>query len=381
MDIKLHTLPMADGGEDSNAVLSAKFKCKKIKVEDVIEPIGNPAESYYLKLDKYTAFIGSAQILGLPPELDRYKNPLVLTSYGLGQLIKDAINRKFKKIIIGLGGTSTVDGGIGMAQALGARFLNSKNLPLIPGNNRCLTGSDLSEVMDVELGSIPSCYKDLSVIGLCDTTINVTQMHIPTNRKISKHCDKERTSINKTLEVSLLQYCRIVSRKLSSGSNLKHREGFGVAGGINLSLVLVFELTTVSGIMFFMQKLGLEEVIKNSDLVITGEGRFENEISLKGKTPFGVLSLAKKYSKPVLFICGDVCSSLKRYFKSYLASGLPDEIKDYGITDIISFHKYYEGIRKPSSYKKEVELYRRSTPQILKEALRLYSRNNWERRL
>lgn len=381
-NITIRMLPMVDGGEYSNDVLSANIKCEKVEVPDVIDPRGAAITSHYLLLNDNTVFIGSSQILRLAPEFDSCKNPLILTSYGLGQLVKDAVNRKFKRIIIGLGGTSTVDGGIGMAQALDVEFLGNGGTPLVPCNGKYLTGSDLSEVSDIVTDSICPAYKERSITILCDSRINVRQMYVPTDQKISSHFDEQRAYINNTLERSLLKYCKVVERKLTdemehsdSCGMLDQQEGFGVAGGVNLSLSFLFKLNLVVGVEFFAQKFGLEEAVKSSDLVVTGEGRFD--ITLQGKTPAGISRLAKKHNKPVLFLCGNVAPELKEYFNRCPSYDLPEEIRDSGITAVISCHKYYESVQMPRSYQEKVKIYRKKTPEILSEALPLYFRQQW----
>ena len=208
--IFVKAIPLVDGGEYSNEVIFSKLDCKKIEVNNIIDPKGESIPSHYLSLDNETAFIGSSQILRLSPEFDQYKNPLKLTSYGLGQLIKDSIDKNFKKIIIGLGGTNTVDGGIGMAHALGVKFINNKGVELVPKNGLYFTGEDLSNINGIVKDSIPKELNNISITALYDSKINISQMLIPTDLKISKNFDKERASIIKELEDGLFKYAKIV---------------------------------------------------------------------------------------------------------------------------------------------------------------------------
>jgi glycerate kinase len=382
-DINTHLIPMVDGGEYSNEVLSAKLKCEKIKVQAVINPLGIPVTSHYLLLDNDTVFVSSSQILRLSPEFEKDKNPLNLTSYGLGQLINDAINKRLKKIIIGLGGTNTVDAGIGMAQALGIKFLNKKGIRLYPKKGKYFTGLDLSRVDNVIWDSVPPFYKDISITALCDSKINISQMTVPTNMKISKYFDKDRRAINERLKFSLLKYSRFIGKNLEQQypqqsdyyKSLEEQEGLGVAGGINLSLFVIFKPILIEGSSFFLEKFGLEEKIIKSDLIITGEGKFDFS-SIMGKVPIGVSLLAKKHNKPVLFLCGDIATSFRKYFVYHISKGLPAEVKNTGISTIISCHKFYENKKLPGSYRKEIDLYKKNTPKIFVKALHTYFQNN-----
>ena len=382
-DINTLLMPMVDGGEYSNEVFSAKLKPEKIKVQDIINPRGIPVNSHYLAIDDGTAFIGASQILRLTPEFDKNKNPLYLTSYGMGQLIKDAINRKFKKIYLGLGGTSTVDAGIGMAQALGIKFLSKTGVRLYPEKGKYFLGLDLSNINDIVWDSIPPIYKDVSITALCDSKINIPQMSVPTNMKISKYFDKERVGINARLTTSLLKYSKIIGKNLEDiyshhsdyYKSLKEQERLGVAGGINLSLIAIFKPFLIDGAPFFLEKFGLEDLIIKSDLIITGEGKFDFS-SMKGKVPICLSLLAKKHNKPVLFLCGDVMSSLKKYFVSYISKDLPSEVTKTGISTIISCHKYYENYKFSDSYEEEVKLYKRNTPKIFAKTLKKYFQSN-----
>lgn len=381
-DIITNIIPIVDGGEYSNDVLFAKFGFEKIHVDNVIDPRGVAVDSYYLSIDKNTAFIGSSQILGLSPVYEKDKNPLHLTSYGLGQLIKHAITGGYKRVILGLGGTSIVDGGIGMAQALGVTFLDDRGGCLVPHRGVYLTGSDLSRVRDVDWNSISSNFRDISIIALCDSRINIRQMHDVTNLKISRYYNKEREAINRQLESTLLVYCEIVAQRClilepdrsDYFSKLCEQEGVGVAGGIGISLFAIFQPELVDGITYFVEKLGLEDAIKSSDMVITGEGKFDFS-SRKGKGPVGISNLAKKYNKPVLLLCGSVVSPLEKHFADYMSKDLPSEVRDVGISAIISCHEYYKGVSMPGSYNEEVALYKKVTPYIFKKALRSYFQN------
>ena len=194
-DINLETVPMADGGEYSNEVLLNSLNCKKVSVSNIVNPYGKKVESHYLELGDNSVFIGSSEILGLSPSEDKYKNPLNLTSYGFGQLILDAINKDYKNIYLGLGGTSTVDGGIGMIQALGGVFYGNGNV--IKGSNKYLMSHNLLDIDKIDLSKISEKIENIKITAVCDAGINLEEMYTPNNQKISNyHNDKRKNIIN-----------------------------------------------------------------------------------------------------------------------------------------------------------------------------------------
>ena len=376
--VRVEIVPMADGGEFSDEVLASHCGCRRIWVGDSVDPRGEPMGAEYLALDDGTAFIASAQALGLLPAHYRYKNPLNLTSYGLGQLIQHAAHAGFKKLTIGMGGTSTVDAGIGMAQALGVRFLDSDGAPLEPRLGAYLTGGDLDRVGGIVQESVPSYLADLAITVLCDTRISVSEMQVPTEMKIGKLFDSQRASILATLQGALRAYCELLGDWLSSRDlhldgakrDLFREDSLGVAGGVVLSLLAISRPQLVPGVEFFVRQLQLKDAVVRADLVVTGEGRFD--ISLEGKTPAGVSALARRYGKPVLLVCGSVSPSLKSFFDSAIARRLPSEITAAGITAMISCHERFDSIQLPKSYDEEMAVYRRETPIVLAEKFRAY---------
>jgi glycerate 2-kinase len=369
--LTIKTIPLIDGGEYSNETIFNELKCKKIKVKQVISPIGIAIESNYLALDKETAFIGSSEILRLLPEYDSYKNPLKLTSYGLGQLIMHALDNNYKKIIIGLGGTNTVDAGIGMAQALGMLFLDKNRKILLPKNGKYFCGEDLQNIDEIVDFDKFRYLNKLEIIVLCDSEIDILNMDIPTNLKISDTYNNTRKDILKKLSDGVFNYAQIISDKHKYRMPIEKMESYGVAGGAVLSITNIFNnIKLSSGINYFLKKFNVEDEIKKADIIITGEGRFDSLIV--GKTPTGVSKLAKKNNKSVLLVCGDVDLPLKKYFTDYFCTNIPSHIKDLGISSIISCHEYYKDEDILNTYKEKILMYRVSTPKILEDPVCKY---------
>ena len=361
------SITVADGGEYSHEVVKENLDCIEIKVENVLTPHKKKITSSYLMLDSDTAFISSSHILRLEDDLESFKNPLNLTSFGLGQLIKHAIlSSKVTNIFIGLGGTNTVDGGIGMLQALGIAFLNKSGSRLVPVDGVFFSGCDMKNVEGIERGNHENLFKNINITSLCDGEINVEEMHTPNNQKISDIYNNERDHINKVLANGIQKYAYTVGKYVNK-KNIEQKCFYGVAGGINLSLKCFFNLEMKLGITFFIDKLNLTEHIRNSDLVVTGEGRFDN--SLSGKTPVGISQIAQKFNKEVLYLVGSVGENFKVYFDGNISSNLPLSIKENGISTMISCHNYNKNIKIPLNAIDRKKMYRKNTEIVFKKSL------------
>jgi len=370
----IECVSIADGGEYSSDVIASHFDAEYISVINVLNPYKELVNSGYLMLDNNTAFIGSSDILRISPEFDNYKNPLNLTSYGLGQLVNHAIEQGVKKIMVGLGGTNTVDAGIGMLQALGIKFLGSDRQKLIPLDGKYYSGGDLYNIENIIVDTaVASKLSNINIQTLCDGRITIKEMYTPNNQKIGDKFNNERKAINAKLEQGIKQYANVIEHYLINVKGYKSRlqvestDFYGVAGGINLSLNAIFNLEMRSGIDFFIDIMAVESKAQGSDLIITGEGRLDN--SLAGKTPIGISRIAKKYDKPLLFLTGDVSDSLKQFFHGSSSEDLPSELKDNGISTIISCHHYYKNRKVPDDVIERNMIFRDNTPKILEEAI------------
>jgi len=371
------SIPMVDGGEYSSEVLLNSPNVKKIKVRDIVDPRGILTNAYYLRLDSNTAYISSSSILKLSPELEKYKNPLHLTTYGYGQLIRHAIDKGFNKLVLGIGGTSTVDGGIGMAQALGLTFEIKDDK-----QGDYLKGMDLPRISIIEKSRLEEKYKHIEVKVLCDGNAKITQEYIIA-QKTSDYFKNEKEEIINTLHKGIIGYSKIVSKYLMANgikrkiqcTALEAQPYFGAAGGIMLSLLALFDIDISLGVNFFCERFNLKHLIQKSDLIITGEGKFDN--SLEGKTPVGISRLAKKSNKPVIYLIGNIYyprKNIKNYFNSYVSSNLPKEFTYNGITTIISCHPFFDKKDAPKEYQKRIKFFREHDPRILSKGLKMYFR-------
>lgn len=360
-------MPMVDGGEWSSEVLVEKG-FKKIIVPDVIDSMGVKKTTFYVELDEKTAFIAASAIVRLLPEFSQYKNPMNLTSYGFGQLIKHAIDSSYKKIYLGMGGTSTVDGGIGMAQALGLEFSFKDDL-----KKKYLTGSDLPRIKRITNKK----EYDVDVEVLYDSQVSLRQLYIVTKLKISDHFAKERENIVRTLNNGLLQYSKVVSDYIEDNNlkrtiqhkTLDQEPCIGNSGGIQLSILPLFNYSLSKGSEFFYEKFNVPKLIKESNVIITGEGRLD-ESSLLGKTPTGISQLAKKFNKKVIYIVGDIDERYKHHFLESVTTNLPELFIEKGISIVVSCHPFYDTQKIPNDYQEKIEFYKKNTPEILARELK-----------
>jgi glycerate kinase len=285
-------VPMADGGEGTCDVLTRVSQGRKISVQ-VCDPLFRSIDAVYgLSGDGTTAFIEMAAASGLQLLKTEERNPLATTTYGTGQLIADALRRDVRTIILGIGGSATNDAGMGMATALGARFFSTQGEVLRP------VGKDLIGIQTVDTTQLHPRLKNVSFVALCDVnnpfygTHGAAYVFAP-----QKGADATMVS---ALDNGLRNFAEVVQRQFDMDLDFPGAgAGGGLAGGASVFLNIRFQ----PGIAFLMDYTGLEEKVKQSDLVITGEGKVDEQ-TLSGKVVNGVAGLAKKYKKPLYVVAG-----------------------------------------------------------------------------
>lgn len=328
------TVPLADGGEGTVEVLvdSTSGKIIKTKVND---PLFREIESFYGILgDKKTAIIEMASASGLELLRQDEKNPMNTSSYGFGQLINHALDNGVKDFVLGLGGSATNDCGIGMLQALGVVFYDKKNniLPLV-------CGKDLESIVSFDASLLKDKFKDINIEVACDVKNPLCGSN-GASFVFGKQKGANEEMI-KTLDSNISKFADLCENTL--GVDRRDIEGCGAAGGLGFALITFLNAKLKSGIDIVMDKAGLEELIKEADLVITGEGKIDSQ-TINGKTPIGVAKLAKKYDKKVIAIAGCVSNDYEIVF-------------DYGIDavfDITPISMDFKTIKKES--KRNLEL-------------------------
>lgn len=286
--LEIKCVPIADGGEGTvDALLFNGGEHISVKVKD---PYFNEIDSFYGILPDGTAVIEMAAASGLPL-VGENKNPLLTTTYGTGQLILDALDRGVKKILIGIGGSATNDGGIGCAAALGAEFLD-KNGAEVP-----LCGGGMADIASIDLSRLDSRLKCTDIEVLCDVVSplygenGAAYIFAP-----QKGADE---STVKTLDFGLRNLADVTAKTTGVDNSLN--EGAGAAGGLGFGLVSFLGAHLVKGAPTVLKTNGFEQIAADAELVITGEGCMDNQ-SLLGKAPAQVAALAG--DTPVIAIVG-----------------------------------------------------------------------------
>ncbi|SEG71210.1 glycerate kinase [Vibrio hangzhouensis] len=292
-DAEYIKLPMADGGEGTVQSL-VDATDGSIVTCDVTGPLGQPVEGFFgLMGDDSTAIIEMAAASGLHLVEPEQRNPLITTTFGTGELVKAALDRGVKHIIVGIGGSATNDGGIGMAQALGARLLDSEGRELGFG------GGELSRLASIDLSDLDARLADIKLEVACDVDNPLC------GPKGASHVfgpQKGATpEMVATLDANLAHYADII--KTTNGRDVVNTAGAGAAGGLGAALLGLFDASLRPGIQIVMDAVYLSDVVKDADLVITGEGRIDSQ-TIHGKTPIGVARTAKQYDIPVIAIAG-----------------------------------------------------------------------------
>ncbi|MCG2677948.1 glycerate kinase, partial [bacterium] len=301
---KIVKTPMADGGEGTVRSLVDATKGRIIRKE-VTGPLGKRVKaSYGILGDGKTAIIEMASASGLPLVPKKKRNPLLTTTYGTGELIKAALDRGCRKIIVGIGGSATVDGGAGMAQALGAKLLDKR------GREISFGGGALGNLEEISVSELDERIKKTKVLVASDVNNPLTG---PKGAARVYAPQKGATpSMVKRLEKNLKRYASIIKRDLKK--DIKNVPGTGAAGGLGAGLIAFLDARIRLGVDIVIETIGLEKNLKDTDLVITGEGKMDSQ-TIYGKTPIGVAKLAKKHNIPVVAIVGEVDEGVEVVYK------------------------------------------------------------------
>ncbi|MFQ1015666.1 glycerate kinase [Avibacterium paragallinarum] len=286
-------IPMADGGEGTVQSLVDATQGKLIQCT-VTAPLGNKIDAFWgLSGDGETAFIEMAAASGLHLVPMEVRNPLKTTSFGTGELILNALNYGVKKIILGIGGSATNDAGVGMLQALGARFLNAENQSLGYG------GEQLIHTAHIDLSQLDSRLARVQIEVACDVN---NPLCGETGASAVFGPQKGATvQMVQQLDAALAHFAEKVQQQL--GINIANQAGAGAAGGMGGGLLLLPKVRLKKGVNIVLETLHFSTQVQDADLVITGEGRMDGQ-SAYGKTPIGVAKTAKQFGKPVIAIVG-----------------------------------------------------------------------------
>lgn len=313
-DANIISVPVADGGEGTvDAFLYVLGGEKKsVWVSDAFNE--QKILAHYAMLKDNIAVIEMAACAGLPLVKNRLE-PDKTTTFGVGELIIDAVNSGAKKIILGLGGSATNDGGCGMAAALGVKFKDEQDQKFIP------TGGTLSKIYKFDMNNIYPKIKDIEFISMCDVDnplcgrLGASAVFAP-----QKGADEDMV---KLLDEGLAHLAKIIKRDLHI--EVKDIKGAGAAGGLGAGSIAFLQSKLTKGIDVVLDTINFDELVSKADIVFTGEGKFDSQ-SLHGKVVMGVANRSQKYKTPVIVVTGAIGENIQEAYNK-------------GITAIFSINK------------------------------------------
>lgn len=294
-DAEVIVKPLADGGEGTTDALIEGMNGERIDLT-VTGPMHTPVDAYYGYLkDTNTAVMEMASAAGITLVPDSEKNPLLATSYGVGEMINDAIQRGCRNFIIGIGGSVTNDGGIGMLKALGVRFLDENDEDAGEG------GQALAKVARIDVSGMNPLLKECHIQVACD----VNNPLCGENGSTYVYGPQKGVTedMKKTLDEAMAHFARVTSETLEN--DYLNTPGAGAAGGLGYAFLAYTGAALTPGIELILDAVGLEEELSSADVVVTGEGRLDFQTAM-GKAPVGVARLAKKYNAKVIAFAGSV---------------------------------------------------------------------------
>lgn len=286
-------VPMADGGEGTvQSIIDATGGT--LKKLTVTGPLEEKVEAFYgLSGDKKIAVIEMAASSGLDKVRPEDRNPLLTTTYGFGELISDALDEGVEEILLGIGGSATNDGGAGMIMGLGGKLLDKAHHSISPN------GKGLKDLASIDVTDMHKRISEVTFRVACDVDNPLTgEQGASYIYGPQKGGTKEQLDI---LEGNLKHFAQLIKEQL--GKDIEHTPGSGAAGGLGAGIMAFLDGHLERGGDLLVDMLGLEEKIKDADLVITGEGGINHQ-TIYGKTPIAVSRVAKKYGVPTIALAG-----------------------------------------------------------------------------
>ena len=292
-DADVVSIPVADGGEGSVDAFLSAMGGEKITVP-AKGPYMEDMESFYGVLPDKTAVIEMAAAAGLPLVGENRRADLT-TTYGVGQLMAHAVKSGIKKIVVGLGGSATNDGGTGAAAALGVRFLNEEGESFVP------TGATLKDIRRIDISGLLPELRNVEIVTMCDID---NPLCGPSGAAAifgpQKGADEKMVAM---LDAGLEHLAQRIDQDLNQ--SIANLPGAGAAGGMGAGMVAFFNSRLEMGIETVLNTVRFDELIDDADLVLSGEGKIDMQ-SLRGKVVIGVARRAKKKNVPVIAIVGDI---------------------------------------------------------------------------
>lgn len=295
-ECEVQCLPIADGGEGMLEALAAATGGQKIHIIAHDPLLKNHNTYYAISGDGKTACIEMASISGLPLVPPEKRNPMITTSYGTGELIRDALERGCRNFIIGIGGSATNDAGLGMLQALGFRFRDKEGRVLEAGN-----GSALLQVTSIDTDFAHPGLPASRFTVACDVQ---NPFYGPDGAAYvfapQKGADRKMVE---ALDTGMRNFADVILR--TTGKDISNCPGAGAAGGMGGSLLAFLNAELTPGIQLMLDVLDFGRKIADADLIITGEGKADRQ-TLMGKVPSGILREARKQNIPVILLAGRI---------------------------------------------------------------------------
>lgn len=297
MDAQVEVVPLADGGEGTVEALISGMQGEYQTIEVTGPLLTKVSCQYGIIKDKSLGIIEMSQAAGITLVPKEERNPLNTTTYGVGEVILDAIKKGCKKFIVGIGGSATNDGGVGMLMALGFEFLDQEQKPIPLG------AKGLAELAMIKTDKVSKDVLAAEFLIACDV-VNPLCGENGCSAIYGPQKGADEAMIQK-MDKDLLKYSQLV--KTLFGKDNADVPGTGAAGGMGYAFLSFLNSRLESGIQIVLKEIELEKKIMDADLVITGEGRLDYQTAM-GKAPIGVAQLAKKYNKTVIAFAGCVTS-------------------------------------------------------------------------
>lgn len=287
--------PLADGGEGTVEAL-VRGMGGRMHSAQVTGPLGRPVQCRYGVIEESgTAVIEMSGAAGITLVPERERNPMNTTTYGVGEVIRDAVSKGCRRFVIGIGGSATNDGGIGMLQALGFGCLNREGRQVAPG------AKGLEELAAVTAGNVFPELAECRFRIACDVT---NPLCGPSGSSAVYGPQKGATpEMIRLMDRGLARYAALAAQSFPKAD--PSCPGTGAAGGLGFAFLTFTEAELESGVRIVLEETALEDFVRDADIVVTGEGRLDGQTAM-GKAPVGVARLAKKYGKPVIAFSGCV---------------------------------------------------------------------------
>lgn len=303
--VEVVAVPVADGGEGTAAAIAFSREGIKRRNSRVQGPDGREVDAeWWMDEENKKAYMDMASAAGLTLLAEDKRNPMKTTTYGVGQLILAAIDEGAKHIIVGMGGSATVDGGAGACESLGVRFIKNMDY-LEPEQNESNTKDALEiggdDIRDIDISGIDSRLKDVEILQACDVTAPFT------GEKGAARVFGPQKGANpvevELLETRLGNIREIIMKKFRL--DLNAMPGSGAAGGCAGGLVALVGAKIKKGAELVLDSIGLDKIIEDADMIITGEGSADCQ-TLMGKLPFEILKRGKQKKIPVIIVAGKI---------------------------------------------------------------------------